>query len=67
MAEVGYRFTEMYWAGKDRNWPYARYQLHKIETTLKLGVERRPKRAASASGPSDYIRPVVGMADMSYG
>jgi len=49
MAEVGYRFTELYWAGKDRNWAYARYQLDKIELTLKLGVERRPKRAASAS------------------
>lgn len=49
MAEVGYRFTELYWAGKDRNWAYARYQLDKIELTLKLGVERRPKRAASAA------------------
>jgi hypothetical protein len=49
MVEVGYRFTELYWAGKDRNWVYARYQLDKIETALNLGVERRPKRAASAA------------------
>jgi hypothetical protein len=49
MAEVGYRFTELYWAGQDRNWEYARYQLDKIETTIGLGLERRPKRAASAA------------------
>ena len=49
MEEVGYRFTELYWAGKDRNWPYAKYQLEKIETAIKLGLERRPKRAASAA------------------
>jgi hypothetical protein len=49
MAEVGYRFTELYWAGRDLNWSYARYQLDKIETTIDLGLERRPKRAASAA------------------
>lgn len=49
MAEVGYRFTELYWAGRDRNWMYARYQLDKIETTINLGLERRPRRAPSAA------------------
>jgi hypothetical protein len=49
MAEIGYRFTELYWAGKDRSWVYARYQFDKIETTLKLGFERRPRRAVSAA------------------
>lgn len=48
MVEVGYRYTELYWAGRDRNWGYAEYQLGKIETAIANGVERRPARAASA-------------------
>lgn len=48
MVEVGYRFTELYFAGQDQNWDYAQYQLEKLETALRLGLERRPKRAASA-------------------
>ena len=45
MVEVGYRFSELYFSGKDRHWAYARYQ---IEKAIRLGLERRPKRAASA-------------------
>ena len=48
MVEVGYRYGELYWAGRDRNWGYAEYQLGKIETAIANGVERRPARAASA-------------------
>jgi hypothetical protein len=49
MMEIGYRHTELYFAVLDRNWDYADYQAGKIELALKLAVERRPKRAASAS------------------
>jgi hypothetical protein len=54
MAETGYRYGELYWAGRDRNWEYAAYQLEKIETAIANGIERRPKRAASAAmlGPA---------------
>jgi hypothetical protein len=48
MAEVGYRYGELYWAGQDQNWDYAKYQLEKIRTAVKNGVERRPKRGPSA-------------------
>jgi hypothetical protein len=48
MVETGYRYSELYWAGRDRNWEFAAYQLDKIRYTLELGLERRPKRAASA-------------------
>jgi hypothetical protein len=48
MAEIGYRFTELYFAGQDRNWDYAKYQAEKMDLTLRLALERRPKRAASA-------------------
>lgn len=48
MVETGYRYQELYWAGTDENWGYAEYQLKKIGIALKRGLERRPKRAASA-------------------
>lgn len=48
MVETGHRYAELYWAGADRNWDYASYQLGKIETAVARGVERRPRRAASA-------------------
>jgi hypothetical protein len=48
MVETGYRYGELYWASRDRNWDYAAYQLRKIETAVANGVERRPLRAASA-------------------
>lgn len=48
MEEVGYRYTELYWAGRDRNWGYADYQLEKIESAIEDGIVRRPARAESA-------------------
>ena len=48
MFETGYRYQELYWAGQDENWEYAGYQLEKIETAIRNGLERRPKRTASA-------------------
>jgi cytochrome c556 len=48
MVEVGHRYAELYWASRDRNWEYAAYQLGKIETAVGNGIERRPRRAASA-------------------
>jgi hypothetical protein len=48
MAETGYRYGELYWAGQDQNWDYAKYQAEKIRTAIRNGVERRPKRAQSA-------------------
>lgn len=49
MVETGYRYQELYWAGQDTNWDYAKYQLEKIELTIKNGLQRRPKRAPSAT------------------
>ncbi|MGL4630898.1 MAG: hypothetical protein ACRCVT_06795 [Leadbetterella sp.] len=48
MIEVGYRYQELYWAGKDQNWPYAKYQIEKIKWVIELAMERRPQRAPSA-------------------
>lgn len=48
MVEIGYRFGELYFAGQDRNWDYAKYQADKVRLALELALDRRPKRAASA-------------------
>lgn len=49
MVEVGYRYGELTWAARDRNFGYAGYQLAKIRTAIANGLERRPRRAASAA------------------
>lgn len=48
MVETGYRYGELYWAGQDGNWDYAKYQLDKIRLAVRNGLERRPKRGPSA-------------------
>jgi hypothetical protein len=58
MAETGYRYGELYWAGQDKNWDYARYQVSKIRTAVANGVERRPKRAASAQALEAGLGPL---------
>ena len=62
MAEIGYRYTELYFAGKDGNWDYAKYQSEKIDLALRLALERRPKRAASAQPFLNEDLPVVQQA-----
>jgi hypothetical protein len=66
MAEIGYRYGELHWASRDRNWGYAAYQLAKIEIAMANGVERRPKRAASArmlEVPAAAIRNAITSRD----
>jgi hypothetical protein len=48
MVEIGYRFDELYFAGQDRNWDYAKYHAGKVRLSLELALKRRPKRAAAA-------------------
>lgn len=48
MVETGYRYGELYWAGRDQNWGYAAYQVDKIRLAIENGLERRPARTASA-------------------
>lgn len=49
MAEVGYRYDELLMASKYRNWDYAKYQTEKIELSLRLALQRRPKRVKSST------------------
>ena len=48
MAEVAYRYTEMYWGGVDGNWDYAAHMQQELRKALELGLERRPEYRASA-------------------
>jgi hypothetical protein len=48
MLETGHRYVELYWAGQDGNWEAAAYQVDKIRLAIENGLERRPRRAASA-------------------
>lgn len=66
MVETGYRYGELYWAGQDRNWDYAKYQVEKIRTAVKNGVERRPKRGPSAQmleGPLVSLEEAISAKD----
>jgi len=62
MAEIGYRFTELYFAGLDGNWDYANYQAQKIDLALHLALERRPRRAQSSQPFLDEDLPFVSQA-----
>jgi hypothetical protein len=48
MAEVAYRYTEMYWGGIDGNWEYAAHMHGEMGKALELGLERRPAYRKSA-------------------
>src|SRR5262249_58074190 len=38
MAEVAYRYTEMYWGGVDRDWDYAAHMQHQLGKAVELGL-----------------------------
>ncbi len=48
MAEVSYRYTEMYWGGVDGNWDYAAHMAEELQNAMDLGLERRPQYRKSA-------------------
>jgi hypothetical protein len=62
MWEIGYRFNELFFAGNDGNWDYAKYQAEKIDLALRLALERRPKRAQSAQPFLNHDMPAVQKA-----
>ena len=48
MAEVSYRYGEMYFGGVEGNWDYAAHMAMTLESALRLGLERSPSRKANA-------------------
>ncbi len=62
MVETGYRYQELYWAGQDKNWGYATYQVDKIKKTIENGLVRRPKRKQSAQQFLNIVLPEMKQA-----
>ncbi|MBX2991697.1 MAG: hypothetical protein KF749_11085 [Bacteroidetes bacterium] len=62
MVETGHRYAELYWAGRDNNWQYAKYQIQKLRLAVENGLERRPKRAESAKTFLTFVIPEVEQA-----
>ena len=48
MAEVAYRYGELYFAGIEGNWEYAGHMAMTLQQALRLGLEREPARRANA-------------------
>jgi hypothetical protein len=48
MAEVAYRYTELYFGGVEGNWEYAGHMAMTLDGALRLGLERAPARRANA-------------------
>ena len=48
MAEVSYRYGEMYFGGVEGNWDYAAHMAMTLERALRVGLERSPSRKANA-------------------
>lgn len=54
MREIDHRYGALYFAGQDRNWGHAAYQIEEMGAALALGLQRRPARAPNAAmlGPA---------------
>lgn len=67
MLEVGHRYIDLYWAGRDENWEAAAYEIQKMRLAIENGLERRPKRAPSArfflAGPLAAMDEAVAARD----
>lgn len=68
MAEVAYRYTEMYWGGVDGNWGYAEHMAHEMGNAMTLGLERRPQYRKNADalflkGPYLHVMDAIKAKD----
>jgi len=43
MADVAYRYVELYFGGIDGNWDYAAHMIEEMKITIANGLERRPQ------------------------
>lgn len=48
MIQMGDRYKNLYWAGKQAKWQFAEYQVEEMESLIKTLMITRPKRAATA-------------------
>lgn len=48
MFQMGERYRNLYWAGKQGKWEFAEYQTEEMQSLMKKLIITRPKRAATA-------------------
>jgi hypothetical protein len=70
MAEVAYRYTEMYFGALDGNWDYAGHMGTTMATALANGLERRPLRRKNADalflkGPYPQVMDAIRAKDLA--
>ena len=70
MAEVAYRYTEMYFGAIDGNWDYAGHMGATLATALTNGLERRPTVRKSADalflkGPYPQVMEAIKAKDLA--
>ncbi len=68
MAEVAYRYTEMYFGAIDGNWDYAEHMATGMGNAFATGLERRPQYRKSAEalflqGPYQQILDAIKAKD----
>ncbi len=70
MAEVSYRYTEMYFGAIDGNWDYAGHMGTTMATALAIGLERRPPLRKNADalflkGPYPQVMDAIKAKDLA--
>jgi hypothetical protein len=70
MAEVAYRYTEMYFGALDGNWGYAAHMGETMGGALATGLERRPLLRKSADalflkGPYPQVMDAIKAKDLA--
>lgn len=48
MLQMGERYRNLYWAGKQGKWQFAEYQIEEMDDLINTLMITRPKRAATA-------------------
>lgn len=69
MAEVAYRYTEMYFGGVDGNWDYAAHMADELGGAISVGLERRPQYRKNAEalflkGPYPQVVDAIKAKDL---
>ncbi len=70
MAEVAYRYTEMYFGGIDGNWGYAGHMAQEMGNAITAGLERRPQYRKNAEalllkGPYPQVMDAIKAKDLA--
>jgi hypothetical protein len=70
MAEVAYRYTEMYFGALDGNWDYAGHMGATMASALTTGLERRPQFRKNADalflkGPYPQVMDAIKAKDLA--